>query len=111
MGMLLVACPRGKQNPFSQMKTNGMGVYAAIANETSMHRGSRNLFALRWDTQTFQFDSLTQIADQLTSTTTNVSIPPTCHMNFSPLDSPGPSSKKDVPPSCFTLLLVGRLLV
>jgi hypothetical protein len=39
------------------MQTNDMDVYAAIANETLVHRDSRNLFALRWDINTFQFDS------------------------------------------------------
>ncbi|KIM75336.1 hypothetical protein PILCRDRAFT_681431 [Piloderma croceum F 1598] len=34
-----------------------MVVYAATANESFVHRDSRNLFALRWDIYTFQFDS------------------------------------------------------
>jgi hypothetical protein len=36
-------------NPFSQMQTNGMVVYAARADEGFLHADSRNLFALRWD--------------------------------------------------------------
>jgi hypothetical protein len=39
------------------MQTNGMEVYAAIVNETLVLRDSRNLFALRCDIHTFQFDS------------------------------------------------------
>jgi hypothetical protein len=39
------------------MQTNGMVVYAARANEPFVHRDTRNLFALRWDIHTFQFDS------------------------------------------------------
>jgi hypothetical protein len=34
-----------------------MVIYAAIANEPFVHQDSRNLFALRWDIRTFQFDS------------------------------------------------------
>jgi hypothetical protein len=34
-----------------------MVVYAAVANESFIHRDSRNLFALRRDIHTFQFDS------------------------------------------------------
>jgi hypothetical protein len=39
------------------MQANGMVVYAAMANEVLLHADSRNLFALRRDIHTFQFDS------------------------------------------------------
>jgi hypothetical protein len=39
------------------MQTNGMVIYAAMANEVLLHADSRNLFALRLDIRTFQFDS------------------------------------------------------
>ena len=39
------------------MRANGMVVYAAITSEVLLHADSRNLFALRWDIHTSQFDS------------------------------------------------------
>jgi len=39
------------------MHANGMVVYAAITSEVLLHADSRNLFALRWDIHTSQFDS------------------------------------------------------
>lgn len=53
--------------------------------------------------------SLVKVAKQLPSFTTNHSVPPTCHMNFSSLDLPGPSSMGHILPTWITLLLIGRL--
>ena len=39
------------------MKANGMVVYAATPNNVSLHADPRNLFALRWDIHTWQFDT------------------------------------------------------
>jgi hypothetical protein len=59
MGMLLAACPRRYYNKirFFQMRTNSMDIYAAEPDEGFLDMDSRNLFALRWDIHTFQFES------------------------------------------------------
>ena len=39
------------------MRANSMDIYAAEPDETLLDKSPRNLFVLRWDIRTFQFDS------------------------------------------------------
>ncbi|KAM6492425.1 hypothetical protein JOM56_012149 [Amanita muscaria] len=65
-------------NELKWMRSQNMELYTASPDAAFMDRDPRNLFALRWDIHTFQFDS----GNLLTSITTNHSIPRTCRMNL-----------------------------